>query len=101
MLMETPSNVGPTHSHVSRAGLVHPPGPARTGSRCCRHRLLLGVYPLQRVGQAVQHLIGHSPSNVTLNPYAHLWPDSDDRARQAVDAALSGVPPVCPYAEEG
>lgn len=31
--------------------------------------------------------LGHTPA-VTLRTYAHLWPDDDDRTRQAVDAVL-------------
>ena len=36
---------------------------------------------------------------LTLNVYAHLWPDSDDRARQAIEAAFADVPSMCPAAE--
>ena len=28
-------------------------------------------------------------STAALNTYAHLWPDSDDRTREAVDVALA------------
>jgi hypothetical protein len=32
---------------------------------------------------------------LTLDNYSHLWPDSDDRTRDAIDAVLgAGVPPV-------
>lgn len=40
----------------------------------------------------VQERLGHKSAEETLNTYAHLWPDSDDRTRQAVDAALSENP---------
>ena len=30
----------------------------------------------------------HSSAVTTLNTYSHLWPDSDDRTRAAVDAVL-------------
>ena len=29
--------------------------------------------------------------NGTLDTYSHLWPDSDDRTRQAVDSQLGGT----------
>lgn len=40
--------------------------------------------------KTVQARLGHKSAEETLNTYAHLWPDSDDRTRQAVDAAFSG-----------
>jgi hypothetical protein len=36
---------------------------------------------------------------MALNVYAHLWPDDEDRSRQAIDEALkpaSNVSTVCP-----
>jgi integrase len=38
--------------------------------------------------KVVQARLGHKSAEETLNTYAHLWPDSDDRTRDAVDAAL-------------
>ncbi|MGV9870134.1 tyrosine-type recombinase/integrase [Rhodococcus koreensis] len=34
----------------------------------------------------VQKALGHSSPTVTLNTYAHLWPDASDRTRNAADA---------------
>jgi integrase len=31
--------------------------------------------------------LGHSSASITLDVYSHLWPDSEDRTRNAVDAA--------------
>ena len=31
----------------------------------------------------VQRALGHSNPSVTLNTYGHLWPDANDRTRQA------------------
>ena len=31
----------------------------------------------------VQRALGHSSPSVTLNTYAHLWPNADDRTRNA------------------
>ena len=36
----------------------------------------------------VQARLGHTSAAETLNTYAHLWPDSEDRTRDAVDAVL-------------
>jgi hypothetical protein len=38
--------------------------------------------------KAVQHALGHESATVTLNTYAHLWPDDDDRIRSAIGAYL-------------
>lgn len=39
--------------------------------------------------KAVQKRLGHQSAMETLDTYGHLWPDSDDETRQAVDGALS------------
>ena len=33
-------------------------------------------------------VLGHKRAQETLDTYRHLWPDSDDRTRDAVDAEL-------------
>jgi integrase len=38
--------------------------------------------------KTVQARLGHASATETLDTYAHLWPDSEDRTREAVDAAL-------------
>ena len=35
--------------------------------------------------KVVQDRLGHATAAETLNTYAHLWPDSEDRTREAVD----------------
>lgn len=37
----------------------------------------------------VQARLRHASAKTTLDTYAHLWPDSDDTSRSAVDAVLS------------
>ncbi len=37
----------------------------------------------------VQARLGHASATETLDTYSHLWPDSDDRTKAAVDAVLS------------
>ncbi|HEY4603000.1 MAG TPA: tyrosine-type recombinase/integrase [Blastococcus sp.] len=41
--------------------------------------------------KTVQARLGHSSAAQTLDVYSHLWPDSDDRTRDAVDAVLGAV----------
>ena len=38
--------------------------------------------------KTVQVRLGHASASETLNTYAHLWPDSDDRTREAVEEAF-------------
>ena len=35
--------------------------------------------------------MGHASAVETLHTYSHLWPDSDDRTREAIDTVL-GAP---------
>ncbi|MDP9403507.1 MAG: site-specific integrase [Actinomycetota bacterium] len=46
--------------------------------------------------KVVQRRLGHQTAKETLDTYGHLWPDSDDRTRGAVDAELfrAGGPAV-------
>jgi integrase len=41
--------------------------------------------------KVVQAWLGHASAGETLDTYSHLWPDSDDLTRAAVDAVL-GAP---------
>lgn len=38
--------------------------------------------------KVVQSRLGHATAAETLDTYSHLWPDSEDRTRDAVDAVL-------------
>lgn len=38
--------------------------------------------------KTVQSRLGHASAVETLNTYAHLWPDSEDRTRTAIDEVL-------------
>src|SRR4051794_11641276 len=42
--------------------------------------------------KTVQARLGHASAAETLDTYSHLWPDSDDRTREAVDTALGARP---------
>lgn len=41
--------------------------------------------------KTVQSRLGHASAVETLDTYAYLWPDSDDRTREAIDSVL-GAP---------
>jgi len=48
---------------------------------------------LIRAGESVkvvQERLGHTSAQMTLDIYSHLWPEDEDRTRQAVDAVLGG-----------
>ncbi len=38
--------------------------------------------------KTVQTRLGHASAVETLDTYSHLWPDSDDRTRDAIDSVL-------------
>jgi integrase len=62
--------------------------PPRTGLHVLRH---LYASLLIRHGESiktVQARMGHSSAAITLDTYGHLWPDADDRTREAVQRAL-------------
>ena len=41
--------------------------------------------------KTVQARLGHASAAETLDTYSHLWPDSDDRTRTAIDEAFSAA----------
>lgn len=41
--------------------------------------------------KTVQRRLGHQSATETLDTYGHLWPDSDDETREAVDHVLSNI----------
>ena len=41
--------------------------------------------------KVVQERLGHASATETLDTYAHLWPDDEDRTRQVVQASLGAV----------
>jgi len=41
--------------------------------------------------KTVQARLGHASAVETLNTYAHLWPDSEDRTRTAIDDVLGSA----------
>jgi integrase len=67
------------------AGL--PPG---TGLHVLRHHYASLLIRHGESVKTVQGRLGHASAVETLDTYSHLWPDSDDRMREAVDAVLRG-----------
>jgi integrase len=72
------------------------PAVARAGVPGCRFHDLRHLYAslLIRHGESVktvQARLGHASATETLDTYGHLWPDSEDRTREAVDAALGAL----------
>ena len=41
--------------------------------------------------KVVQARLGHASAAETLDTYSHLWPDSEDRTRAAVDSVWHGL----------
>ena len=51
--------------------------------------------------KVVQARLGHATAAETLDTYSHLWPDSEDRTRQAVDSVLGTVSRGPSVAQQG
>ncbi|WP_219415356.1 tyrosine-type recombinase/integrase [Pseudonocardia nigra] len=47
--------------------------------------------------KTVQRRLGHATAAETLDTYAHLWPDSEDRTRNAIDSVLRAARPAAPH----
>jgi integrase len=68
-----------------------PPG---TGLHSLRHYYASLLIRHGESVKTVQARLGHASATETLDTYSHLWPDSEDRTRDAVDAVLGCVPRV-------
>jgi integrase len=62
-----------------------PPG---TGFHALRHFYASLLIRHGESVKVVQERLGHSTAAETLDTYSHLWPDSQDRTRQAVELVL-------------
>ena len=69
------------------AGLPH-----GTGLHLLRHYYASLLIRYGESVKTVQARLGHATAAETLDTYSHLWPDSDDRTREAVDSQLRGTP---------
>ena len=45
--------------------------------------------------KVVQARLRHASAKTTLDTYSHLWPDSDDSARAAIDSAMTARADFC------
>src|SRR5215212_1493386 len=66
--------------------------PAPSGLHNLRHYYASLLIRHGESVKTVQARLGHASAVETLDTYSHLWPDSDDRTRQAVDSVLGGHP---------
>lgn len=65
--------------------------PAGTGLHALRHYYASLLIRYGESVKTVQARLGHATAAETLDTYSHLWPDSDDRTRDAIDSVL-GAP---------
>lgn len=63
--------------------------PERIGLHALRHFYASALIHHGESVKTVQRQLGHSSAAMTLDTYTHLWPDSDDRTREAIEQALS------------
>lgn len=68
---------------VETAGL-----PAGTGFHALRHYYASLLIRHGESVKTVQARLGHASAVETLDTYSHLWPDSEDRTRDAIDSVL-------------
>jgi integrase len=71
-----------------RATVAAGGAPAGTGFHDLRHFYASLLIRHGESVKVVQARLGHASAAETLDTYSHLWPDSDDRTRAAVDAIL-------------
>ncbi len=67
-----------------------------TGMHALRHYYASLLIRYGESVKTVQARLGHASAAETLDTYSHLWPDSDDRTREAIDSVLgiNGSPGV-------
>jgi integrase len=80
---------------VKAAGL-----PEGTGFHELRHYYASLLIASGASVKVVQARLGHKSAMETLDTYGHLWPDSEDQTRKAVDEALGGLAASSRPAEE-
>jgi integrase len=71
---------------VKTAGL-----PTGTGFHALRHYYASLLIRHGESVKTVQSRLGHASAVETLDTYSHLWPDSDDRTREAIDSVLGST----------
>lgn len=74
--------------HKWRAAVKEAALPAGTGFHALRHYYASLLIRHGESVKTVQSRLGHASAVETLDTYSHLWPDSDDRTRDAIDSVL-------------
>jgi integrase len=74
--------------HIWRPVARHVGLPPRTGFHALRHYYASLLIRHGESIKTVQARLGHASAAETLDTYSHLWPDSEDRTRSAVDSVL-------------
>lgn len=74
--------------HKWRAAVAKAELPAGTGFHALRHYYASLLIRHGESVKTVQSRLGHASAVETLDTYSHLWPDSDDRTRDAIDSVL-------------
>jgi integrase len=64
---------------------------AGTGFHALRHYYASLLIRHGESVKTVQARLGHASAVETLDTYSHLWPDSDDRTRDAIDSVLGFI----------
>lgn len=76
---------------VWRPAVVAAGLPGRTRFHDLRHHYASLLIRHGESVKTVQARLGHATAAETLDTYSHLWPDSVDRTREAVDAAFGAM----------
>ena len=79
------------------AGLNAATGP---GMHALRHYYASLLIRYGESVKTVQTRLGHASAVETLDTYSHLWPDSDDRTRDAIDSVLGRTGAAQPKLDE-
>jgi integrase len=74
--------------HKWRAAIKTAGLPSGTGFHALRHYYASLLIRHGESVKTVQSRLGHASAVETLDTYSHLWPDSDDRTRDAIDSVL-------------
>lgn len=78
-----------------RAAATRAALPETTGWHELRHFYASLLISAGESVKVVQSRLGHKSAMETLDTYVHLWPDSEESTRAAVDAVLR--PPSVPH----
>jgi integrase len=78
-----------TASGIWRPAVKAAGAPYGTGFHELRHYYASLFIRHSESVKVVQARLGHASASETLDTYSHVWPDSDDRTRTAVDSVLS------------